>query len=57
MWKRMYLTLLQGVIKASEIMPACPETEPVQLRLNKAIVEADDLYSAAEDETREKLQF
>ena len=43
-WKKMYLTLVSGIVDATNLMPVLLENAPVQERLNKALRDAEEIY-------------
>lgn len=43
-WKSMYLTLFRGIVEAGELLPIRLENAPAQERLNRALLDAEELY-------------
>lgn len=51
-WKQMYLTLVSGIVDATNLMPVILENAPVQERLNKALRDAEEFYVAVGKRSR-----
>ena len=53
-WKKMYMILFRGIVEASEMLPISLDNAPSQLRLNTAVLHAEELYLSSESEKQEE---
>ena len=44
MWQKMYYTLFHGIVDAENLLPVQLENAPAAERLNKALLDAEDIY-------------
>lgn len=52
-YRAMYLALTRGILDAKDLMPMIPENNPAGMRLNQAMLEAEEIYMETADDEDE----